>query len=476
MVTFAVLSQAQTPLRLDLKQTIRLANDSSLEALRTQNIYLAKYWEYRAFKANRLPSLTLNLTPAEYNRNITKRYDFQKNLDVYRMQRSFFSGGGLSIKQNFDITGGTFYLDSKLDYLRNFGDVKTTQYTSIPFRIGYYQELLGYNAFKWERRIEPLKYEKARKELVYNIECISEQAITYFFTLALAQAEYKLAKNNLVSTDTLYAIGEQRYQIAAISKADLLTLKLDLVNARNTIQNKFNQQKRAMFSLASFLHLNKETIIELDLPERPNNLIISTNEALQWCKLNNPLLIEEKQKIWEAERNVHKTKCEARFNASINASVGFNQAADNFGSVYRHPMRQDLVSISVSIPLVDWGVRKGKYNMAKNNLNVAQISAQQQEVTIEEELVMTVREFNSQQQLMKSASEALDLSILAYEQTRQRFIIGKTDVNSLTLALNRQQQAQQNYIQALQKYWQHYYKIRRLTLYDFQQKMSLVNE
>lgn len=88
---------------------------------------------------------------------------------------------------------------------------------------------------------------------------------------------------------------------------------------------------------------------------------------------------------------------------------------------------------------------------------------------------MTVREFNSQQQLMRSASEALELSILAYEQTRQRFIIGKADVNSLTLALNRQQQAQQNYIAALQKYWQHYYKIRRLTLYDFQQRVSLVN-
>ena len=33
-------------------------------------------------------------------------------------------------------------------------------------------------------------------------------------------------------------------------------------------------------------------------------------------------------------------------------------------------MQQDLVAVSVSIPLLDWGVRKGKYNMARNNLNV----------------------------------------------------------------------------------------------------------
>ena len=45
--------------------------------------------------------------------------------------------------------------------------------------------------------------------------------------LAMAQAEYKLAKENLASTDTLYRIGQQRHRIAAISQADLLTLKLD---------------------------------------------------------------------------------------------------------------------------------------------------------------------------------------------------------------------------------------------------------
>ena len=55
---------AQQRITLDLQQTIALANDSSLEAFRTKNMYLAGYWEYRTYKANRLPSLTLNMTTA----------------------------------------------------------------------------------------------------------------------------------------------------------------------------------------------------------------------------------------------------------------------------------------------------------------------------------------------------------------------------------------------------------------------------
>lgn len=465
--------QAQQVLRLDLKRTIALANDSSLSAFRYQNMYLSGYWEYRSYKAARLPSLSLNLTPAQYYRYITQRYDSQADVDVYREQQMFSATAGLSLVQNFDLLGGTFYVDTQLDYLRNFGDVNSTQFSTAPFRIGYQQDLLGFNAFRWDRKIEPLKFEKVKKQFIYNSESVSEEAVNYFFSLAMAQADYRLAEENLTTADTLYAIGEQRQKIAAISQADLLTLKLDKVNARNTLKNAEITRKRAMSALATFLNLDKNTYIEIDLPSRPRYVDIPTDRALLLAKENNPTYLEQRQNVLEAEREVDRTKKESRFNASVNASVGFNQVADNLGAAYRNLLQQDLVSLTVSIPLVDWGVRKGKYNMARNNLNVVKIAARQEEISLEEDVMMTVSDFNVQQDLIASASEALDLAELAYDQTRRRFIIGKADISSLTLSLNRQQEAQKNYIQALQNYWLNYYKIRKLTLHDFESGMSL---
>ena len=468
--------KAQEKLQLNLQRTIALANDSSLEAFRTENMYLAGYWEYRTFQANRLPSLTLNMTPAQYNRDFTKRYDSENNIDVYRSQRSFYASGNLEIKQNFDLTGGTFFIDTELAYLRNFGENKINQYSSVPIRLGYLQNLVGYNAFKWERKIEPLKYEKVKKEFIYNIENVSERATGYFFMLAMAKVEYNLAKDEVASSDTLYKMGMQRHRIASISQADLLTLKLDHINARNRLQNAAIDMKRAMFSLASFLNMPKDTEIELDLPGRPRDMFIPVDEALTYARENNPQLLELKQNILEAERNVDKTKKESRFNASIHASIGYNQSANAFNDVYHKPMRQELVSVGLSIPLIDWGVRKGKYNMARNNLNVIRISSEQSKISIDEEVTMTVNDFNIQQNLIISAEEALELSIMAYNETRQRFIIGKTDINSLTLSLNRQQEAQRNYISALQNYWLNYYKIRKMTLHDFSTGMSLADK
>ena len=464
---------AQTALRLDLEKTITMANDSSLSAFRYQNMYLSGYWEYRSYKAARLPSLTLNTTPAQYYRSITRRYDSQQNIDVYREQQMFSAGAGLSLSQNFDLLGGTFYVDTQLDYMYNFGDSKSSQFSTVPFRIGYQQDLLGYNAFRWDRKIEPLKFEKVKKQYLYNAESVSEEAVNYFFALAMAQADYKLAQDNVATADTLYAIGEQRKKIASISQADLVTLKLDKVNARNTLKNAEISRKRAMSALATFLNMDRNSYIEIDLPSRPRYIDVPADMAMTLARENNPTYLEQRQNVLEAERDVDRTKKESRFNASFNASVGFNQVADNIGDAYRDLLQQDLVSFSISVPLIDWGVRKGKYNMAKNNLNVVKIAARQEEISLEEDVMMTVSDFNVQQDMIASAEEALDLAEMAYDQTRKRFIIGKADINSLTLAQNRQQEAQKNYIQALQNYWLSYYKIRKLTLYDFEFGISL---
>lgn len=465
--------QAQRKMKLNLKRTIELANDSSLQAFSAQNRYLSSYWEFRSFKAERLPSLNLNLTPASYYRYITTRYDSNLDRDVYRSQQSFSAGGGFTLNQNFDPLGGSFYLETDLDYMRAFGMNKATQFSATPIRLGYTQSLLGFNQFKWDKKIEPLKYEKAKKQFLYNTEATSEQAVTYFFNLALAQANYRLAKDNQQSTDTLYTIGQMRHKIAAISQAELLTLRLDKINAENTLKNAAITVKRAMQSLAVFLNLEKNTEIEIELPVITGMINIAAEQALELAQANNPAYLEQQQNILEAQQNVNRTKVQSRFNASLSASVGLNQVADNFKNVYKHPLSQELVSMTISIPLLDWGVRKGKYNMALNNLEIARIQARQEEVTLEEDLLTTLSDFDVQQNLLSSALEAVDLAEQAYEQTRQRFIIGKVDVNSMTLAQNRQQEAQQNYIQAQLNYWADYYKIRKLTLFDFESGFSL---
>lgn len=461
-------------LYLDLRQTIKLATDSSLTKFRCQNMLLTGFWDYKTYKARRLPSLSLDLTPVEYNNYFSKRYDSENDLDIYRKQQTFGTSGGFSISQNFDLLGGTFYIDSELGYLKNFGELPYAQFSTIPIRIGYQQNLLGFNAFKWERKIEPIKYEKIKREFIYNMEILAEEAIGYFFDLAMAQADYDLAKENLASCDTIYRIGLNRQQIASISQADLLTLELESINARNTLKSAEIALKRARFAFLSYLDLDKSKEIKLIITHNLHTKIINTESAIDHAKENNPTLFAHRITLMEAERDVRKAKVESIFNANLNVSMGFNQVDYNFANAYRKPLKQNIISVSLSIPILDWGIRKGQLKKRESLLNIAKISAKQDEISLEEDIIITVNEFNSQQQLVSSAEYALKVAELACEQTRQRFITGKSDVNSLMLAYNRQQTAHKNYLDALRNYWRNYHKIRRLTLYDFNYDCSLL--
>jgi len=462
-----IIADAQT-LNLDLFKCIEIASDSSLQAFRSRNMYLSGYWAYRAYKASYLPSVSFRTSPLQYNRNITKRYDYTENIEIYREQQSVSSSGGISISQNLPLTGGTFSFGSELSYFKNLGSSNVSQYSSIPFRIGYSQTLFGFNGFKWERKIEPLKFEQAKKRLTYQLEEIAEKTISHYFNLVLAQKEYELASENILSIDTLYRVGKEREKISAISQADLLLLELDAINAGNALKSAALNLRKTQYALLSFLNRDENTSISVDIPVRRMYVEVQAMEALSYAQENNPDYLAFRQEILDAEKNLEQTSKNASFNADISASVGFNQAAETFHGVYDNPSQQEVISIGVTIPMLDWGLKKGRVNMAKNNLNITRLSVEQNKRDLEQEIISVIDNFNVQQDFLFSAEKAIALATAAYNTNKQRFIIGKSDVNMLILTMNRQREAQRNYINTLKICWLSYYQIRRLTLFDFE--------
>ncbi|OJU37047.1 MAG: hypothetical protein BGN96_04205 [Bacteroidales bacterium 45-6] len=464
---FSLSANSQTQAVLSLDKAIKIATDSSLTAFKAKNLYLSGYWQYRTFKAGRLPSVTLGASPFGYCRNIVKRYDSQNNVDVYKSQQNLNSSASITLSQNVDLTGGTFFVDSYLSYIQNYGVSQYKQYSSVPFRLGYSQSLFGFNSFKWDKRIEPLRYERVKKELTYNLETISEQTAQYFFDLALNQAIHHLSKQNLANNDTLYRIGQERYKVGSISQPDLLTLKLNLINSQNELRDAEISHKSSTFKLTAYLHIDKGSRFELELPSKPLTIFIPVDQALKKAKENNPTYLVQKENVLTAQKAYEKAQKENRFSASMSASIGFNQIANSLPDTYKRLLRQDVVSVSLTVPILDWGVSKGKVNTARSDMNVSKISAKETEQSLEQEVLLAVEEFNDRQSRIGSEEEAKQIAQQAYEKTRQLFLIGKTNVDAINQAQSRQIEAEINYVTSLKNYWLCYYKIRRLTLYDF---------
>ena len=304
----AKVSSQNNSIKLELSQVIEMATDSSLTAFKYKSQFLSGYWTYRTYKAERLPSLSLSLTPASYSRYLTQRYDSEQDIDVFREQRSYMASGSLSLTQNFDPIGGTFYIESNVDYLRNFGAVTYNQFTAVPIRIGYQHSMFGYNQFKWDKKIEPMRYETAKLQYLYNAEQIAMTSVSYFFNLALAQAKLNLAREQAESCDTLLRIGERRFKIGSISKSDLLSLNLDAVNARSAIAQAEVELRRTRLSLATFIGLEANVDISVSLPGVPMKVTVDPEIALQMMHKNSYMISLQMQNVLLHEQNLDKVK------------------------------------------------------------------------------------------------------------------------------------------------------------------------
>ena len=177
----------------------------------------------------------------------------------------------------------------------------------------------------------------------------------------------------------------------------------------------------------------------------------------------------------EARRDAERAKIEKKLSLSLNASIGLNQVADNFSDAYRHLLSQDMATITVSIPLLDWGKRKNAYLAARSHVEAAERSEQESARVTELDVALTVADFNERQAIVETAREALTIAEDAYAQTLQRFIKAQADAYSLSVAQSHWQTARQNQIASLQNYWLAYYHLRRLTLYDYQ-RHQIINK
>ena len=466
---------SQDTVCMTLKDVMQLAQEQSLEAFRAKNMYLVGYWNYRNYKAQLLPNVKLDLEPISYSRTITKRYDYNQNIDVFRPQQSLENSGGLIITQNLPLTGGQFYVRSSLNRLYNISEPAFVSYNVIPIQIGFYQPLFGYNDLKWQKKLAPLEFEIDKKRFVQNLQNIKLKTLDLYFNLLLQYKRMSIAEENLKNAEKLYEIGKEKFKILSIKKEDLLNLELAKFNAEIDLKREKQALQEASIALTTFLNLKINTIIVPVLPEINDSLSIDYTKALEYLK-NNTDFLEDKHKILQADASVEKATRESRFQGNLIVNLGLNQQGENLPDAYKNPLDQEIVTVNLQIPLLDWGRGKGQRQMAKMNRDIAEIDAKQNELKLQQQLMSYIMSFNLQKDIVKSAAKAKQIANESYKLTENSFIYGQTSVIDLSTAKTNRQQAEEKYIESVYTYWKLYYTIEQMTLYDFMKDQEIKSD
>jgi len=187
---------------LTLEEVIAMSQEQSLQAILARHRFRGSYWQYRTHVANYLPRLSLSGDLVNFNSSLIK-YQNPDGTYSYIEDNANAITMGLNLQQNIGLTGGSVFASSDLQRVDQFGKNENYMYLSSPISVGFRQPLSGYNEFRWERKIEPLRYEEAKKEYIDAMEGVAMRAVNYFFDLALAQTDVEISRINYQNTDTL---------------------------------------------------------------------------------------------------------------------------------------------------------------------------------------------------------------------------------------------------------------------------------
>jgi outer membrane protein TolC len=457
-------AQGQAP--VTLQQAVELAQRQSFGARAATGAREAARQRDRAFGARLLPQLSLDGNLPVYDRSIISVVQ-PDGSTLFRAQQLNQSSLNLRVAQKLPLLGGDLFMQSSLSRLQRGGAQDTRTWSSTPFQIGISQGILRPRALAWDTREQDLRIEAAERQYLEAREDVALLTANAFFDFFAAQTALANGGNNAAVNDTLYTLNKGRLEVGKIGENDLLQSELALLRSRNALAAARLEFDRSLAALR--LQLNLESGIPLSIAVTGEVPAITTDTAVavaQALKNRAQMKDQELQNV-QAKRRVNEAKLNNGFGANLQASIGFNQSGAGVDLVYRDLLNAQKVQLSVQMPLVQWGGRGAQIEAARADQGRVEYNRRLAREQLIQEAHFAALQLDQSRDQLTIAAKADTVANKRFEVAKNRYVIGRIGMDNLYIAQNEKDQALLAYVQALRGFWTAYYRLRRVTLYDF---------
>ncbi|RYY13301.1 MAG: TolC family protein [Chitinophagaceae bacterium] len=466
-----IAQQDSTEPELTLAEVVSLARERSIESRQASTLKETRYWEWRVYRSNYQPQLTLSGQLPAYSKTFSQVIQPDGTIQFQPIHNNN-SSLELNFSQSIAATGGTIFGTTQLQRFDDF-DRKNRLYNSVPFGIGYSQPLFQFNKLKWDKQIEPLKYNESRQAFIESMENISVGAAEYFFNLLIAQVNFDIAKTNLDNTKKIMAVAMEKLEIGKISKNEILQLQLEQLKAEKSIGISKRDMEIALLNLKTFTGMNAVKSIKLSLPAIITTITVDTEKIIAEAYANRSDAIAFMRQIAEAKRDLKKARADNGLNAALTARLGYSQAGVSIPKAYRAPQDQQLLQLEFTIPILDWGRSKSRTKTAEANLKLAEYTVEQDRQNFTQEIVTQVTLYEMMKGQVVLSAKADSIASEKYNIARERYVLGNLSITDLSIAFQEKDQGKRDYITALRDFWGAYYQLRYLSLYDFERNQKI---
>lgn len=462
-----VSGQQPEPLRLTLAGAVDLALRQGNAARAAEAARDASLYRHDAFYSRLLPQLSLTGTVPAFNRSIIEVLQ-PDGSTLFRPQNQTSVQVGATVTQTLPFSGGDLFVSSGLRRVAVSGTQDLLTYSSTPVSVGLRQPIFRPNTVGWDMRAQPIRTETSDRQYREARETIAVETARLFFDVYAAQVEYATATGNAAVNDTLYTLNNGRYEIGRIGENDLLQSELALLQAQTAVEAAELELLQAQAALRLQLEVSEDTPIELVVSDSVPDVAVDTAVAIRQALRNRAAMSNVDLQNVLAERQVAEARLNNGFGATLQASYGFNATASDLNGAYGNLLDRQQLTLAVELPLVQWGARSAEIHAAEAALEEATHRAQATHDQTAHDARFAALQLSLARRSLALSAKGDTVAQKRFEVAYNRYVIGRITIDNLYLAQREKDQARVRYVQALRGFWEAYYQLRRVTLYDFE--------
>lgn len=427
-----------------------------------------------AFNARLRPQLFLTGDAANLNHginSITQPDGSTQFIGQAQNQSSLTMG----FSQQIPLTGGTISVGSQVSRIDEFGTTNSRLYQTSPVVVSITQDLFKPRNIVWNERTQSLSASVAERGYLEAREDVAGNTADAFFNLYAQHMTLLNAEANVAVNDTLYTLNKGRFEVGKIGENDLLKSELALLQARASVDDAKLARDKAEAALRRIIAFPDGQALAIVTPDSIPTVDADPDVAVKEALRNSSTMEQNELNDVVAKRGIVQARSNNRFNATIQASAGFNQTATVLGQAYQSPLGKQSLSVGVNLPMLQWGAGHADIEAAKADQEKATANNKVSRDLLMEDARFSVLQLQQAQRNIVLAAKADTVAEKQFEVARNRYIVSKISNTDLYTAQQQKDQAIIAYVQALRNYWTAYYHLRRVTLYDFTTKRELAD-
>jgi outer membrane protein TolC len=321
-------------------------------------------------------------------------------------------------------------------------------------------------------QLKQLQLALENAQLSYAMQLLAlEKSVTQaFYYVYQQQQSLDISNQAYQNMQKSYEVSKNKVDAGISPREEMFQAELNLATTKSDFENKQVSLENAKDDFKLLIGMS----LYEDLRVLPNiavdTVAIDVSFAIDNGLANRMELRQRKIDIENSQFDLIQTKSLNEFKGSLGLSLGLFGDNEKFKDVYANPTDNETVSLSLTIPLWDWGERKSRIKASEASIETANI------IYLEEQndIIIGIRKvyrnlLNLQNQIEISKQSVINAQ-LTYDLNLEKYKNGDLTGMDLNIYQNQLSEKQLAFTNSLISYKLELLNLKIQTLYDFEKK------